>query len=104
MSKPSYAEQISGAQVMVAGLRGNAAQVNRRGIDDQFINKLEADRNDAAALNDQQEKLKADLKSKTAELDAKMAEMEKGVTEAKKIVKLDFPQDQWKQFGIEDKR
>jgi len=30
--------------------------------------------------------------------------MEKGVTEAKKIVKLDFPQDQWKQFGIEDKR
>ena len=104
MSKPTYAEQISGAQVMVAGLRGNATQVNRRGIDDQFINRLDSDRLTAATLNDQQEKLKADLKSKTAELDAKMAEMEKGVTEAKKIVKLDFPQDQWKQFGIEDKR
>jgi len=104
MSKPSYAEQISGAQVMVAGLRGNAAQVNRRGIDDQFINKLDSDRLTAATLNDQQEKLKADLKSKTAELDAKMAEMGKELAEAKKIVKLDFPQDQWKQFGIEDKR
>ena len=75
MSKPSYAEQISGAQVMVADLRSNAGQVNRRGIDDQFINKLDSDRLTAAALNDQQEKLKADLKSKTAELDAKMAEM-----------------------------
>ena len=104
MSKPSYAEQISGAQVMVAGLRSNANQVNRRGIDDQFINKLDSDRITAATLNDQQEKLKADLKSKTAELDAKMAEMEKGVTEAKKIVKMDFPQDQWRQFGMEDKR
>ena len=104
MSKPSYAEQISGAQVMVAGLRANAGQVNRRGIDDQFINKLDSDRLSAATLNDQQERLKAELKTKTAELDAKMAEMEKGVTEAKKIVKLDFPQDQWKQFGIEDKR
>ena len=104
MSKPTYAEQISGAQVMVAGLRSNAGQVNRRGIDDQFINKLDSDRITAATLNDQQEKLKADLKLKTAELDAKMAEMDKAVTEAKKIVKLDFPQDQWRQFGIEDKR
>ena len=73
-------------------------------MDDQFINKLDVNRNEAAALNDQQEKLKADLKTKTAELDAKMAEMDKAVTEAKKIVKLDFPQEQWKQFGIEDKR
>jgi len=104
MSKPSYAEQISGAQVMVAGLRANAGQVSRRGLDDQFINKLDSDRLSAAALNDQQERLKAELKSKTAELDAMMAEMDKGVTEAKKIVKLDFPQEQWKQFGIEDKR
>lgn len=104
MSKPGYAEQISSAQVMVAGLKSNATQVSRRGIDDTFVTKLESDRNDAGTLNNQQEKLKADLKSKTAELDAKMLEIEKSMTEARKIVKLDFPQDQWKQFGIEDKR
>jgi|SRR5665647_2086889 len=104
MSKPSYAEQLSSAQVMVAGLRGNAVQVNRRGLDEVFTNKLDANRLAAGTLNDQQEKLKADLKSKTAELDAKLAELEKGVTEAKKVVKMDFPQDQWRQFGIEDKR
>lgn len=104
MSKPTYAERISKSQVMVAGLRANAAQVNRRGIDDQFINKLDANRNDATVLNDQQEKLKGDLNLKTVELDAKMAEMDKEFAEAKKIVKMDFPQEQWKQFGIEDKR
>ena len=104
MSKPTYAEQISGAQVMVAGLRGNAAQVNRRGIDDQFINKLDSDRLTAATLNDQQEKLKADLKMKTAELEAKLSELDKQMREARKIVKLDFTQTQWKEFGITDKR
>jgi hypothetical protein len=104
MSKPTYADRISKAQVMVAGLRANAAQVNRRGIDDQFINSLDGNRLTAGTLNDQQEKLKADLGLKTDELDAKMAEMDKEFAEAKKIVKLDFPQEQWKQFGIEDKR
>ena len=52
MSKPSYAEQISTAQVMVAGLRGNAVQVNRRGLGEVFTNKLDADRLAAGTLND----------------------------------------------------
>ena len=51
-----------------------------------------------------QEKLKADLKSKTAELEAKMKEIDAKMSEAKKIVKMDIPQSQWKEFGIYDKR
>ena len=51
-----------------------------------------------------QEKLKADLKSKTAELEAKMKEIDVKMSEAKKIVKMDIPQSQWKEFGIVDKR
>lgn len=104
MSKPTYADRISKAQVMVAGLRANAALVNRRGLDEMFINRLDGDRLSAGTLNDQQEKLKGDLNLKTVELDAKMGEMDKEFAEAKKIVKMDFPQEQWKQFGIDDKR
>lgn len=104
MSKPTYADRISKAQVMVAGLRANAALVNRRGLDEMFINRLDGDRLSAGTLNDQQEKLKGDLNLKTVELDAKMDEMDKEFAEAKKIVKMDFPQEQWKQFGIDDKR
>ena len=104
MPKKTYAEQISQAEVMTAGLKNNAAQVARRGLDEAFVNKLEADRLAAAALNNEQEKLKADLKAKTAQLDATLAELDKGLAEARKIVKLDFPQGQWREFGIEDKR
>ena len=104
MPKKTYAEQISQAEVMTAGLKNNAAQVARRGLDEAFVNKLEADRLAAVALNNEQEKLKADLKAKTAQLDATLAELDKGLAEARKIVKLDFPQGQWREFGIEDKR
>lgn len=60
--------------------------------------------NDVKNLNNEQETLKAKLKTKTEELDKKMANMKVLVYEAKKVVKLKFDKTQWKEFGIEDKR
>lgn len=103
-SKVSYAETISRAQIMATALTANATQVAKRGIDDAFVTEMEAIRQEAKTLNDEQEKLKADLKTKTDALTAKMESLTKKYSEAKKVVKLDFPQTQWKEFGIEDKR
>lgn len=103
-SKISYAEMISRTQVMATALKANAAQVAKRGIDDPFVTEMEAMRQEAKTLNDEQEKLKADLKTKTDVLTAKMDALNKKYSEAKKVVKLDFPQSQWREFGIEDKR
>ena len=99
-----YAAQISDAQVMESGLKNNQEQAARRGLDVAFTILLETNRKAAATLNDEQEKLKADLKMKTAELEAKLSELDKQMREARKIVKLDFTQTQWKEFGITDKR
>ena len=104
MRNISYAEQISKAQVLISGLKANADQIARRGLDEAFVTRMETSRNDATALNDEQERLKAALKMKTAELDAKLVELDLQAAEARKIVKMDFPQNQWKEFGIEDKR
>ena len=104
MPKNSYAEQISKAQVMLAGLKSNAALVARRGLDDAFLTKYEASRATAVTLNDEQEKLKADLKTKTTLLEATLAELEVMVSESQKIVKMDFDKDRWKEFGIDAKR
>lgn len=103
-SKVSYAEMISRTQVMVTALKANAEQVAKRGIDEPFVTEMEQFRQEAKTLNDEQEKLKADLKTKTDVLNTKMEALTKKYSEAKKVVKLDFPQTQWKEFGIEDKR
>lgn len=102
-SKLSFAEMISQAQVMVTALNANAEKISKRGIDSAFVTEMESIRTEAKKLNDEQEKLKADLKSKTDALTAKMEELTQKYSEAKKVVKLEFPQTQWMEFGISDK-
>ena len=99
-----YSDQISDAQVMESGLRNNPERVSRRGLDEAFVNLLGTNRNDATTLNDEQEKLKAEKEMKTAELEAKLVELDVQMREARKVVKLEFPKEQWKEFGITDKR
>ena len=104
MSK-TYAERINDAQVMYAGLLNNEAEAAKRGWSvDKTRQELGGTREAVITLNDEQERLKAELKTKTAEVNAKMAQLDALMTEARKIVKLGFPQTQWREFGISDKR
>lgn len=102
-TKP-FAERISDAQVMYAGMKNNESEADQRGWTTEKNNQLSNTRQEAIELNDAQEKLKAELKTKTAELNEKMAELNAEMTEAKKVVKLGFPQTKWKEFGVTDKR
>ncbi len=106
MTKPknSYAELVSQAQVMAAGLKANLNEIKKRGIDEDFVAELEKNRSEAIALNDEQERLKAELKQKTETLNGKIDAINTKMSEAKKLVKLTFPQSQWIEFGIADKR
>ena len=100
----TYAESINLTSVMISGLKANASRVQKRGLGSDFASKLETVLNDVKKLNNEQETLKADLKSKTEQLNQKMDEMNVMINEGKKVVKLEFEQSQWKEFGIEDKR
>lgn len=103
-SKKSFGEVISQVQVMSAGLKNNAEEVSKRGISTEFVTALEKERAEAIALNDEQEKAKAELKVKTDALNAKMNSIEAKMSEAKKVVKLALPKAQWIEFGISDKK
>ena len=100
----AYAEQISDAQVMKAGLAANLDELQRRGISQQFVATLNGRINSAIEQNNLQEKLKADLKSATAALETMLKELDASMSEAIKVVKLQIPQAQWKEFGIKAKR
>jgi len=104
MIKKTYAESIKDAEVMSAALGNNATRVAKRGLTTEFITLLKTHIQKAIMLNNEQEKLKADLKQKTAELDAMMSSMNAEVAEARKIVKIEFPQTQWLEFGVDAKR
>ncbi len=100
----TYAEKINSAEVMLAGLQNNADKVAKRGLDEAFITGLDTGLQTVIKLNNEQEKFKAALLQKTAELEAQLAALTAQVSEAHKIVKIDFPKEQWKEFGIQAKR
>ncbi len=104
MPRKTYAESIKDAEVMSAGLKNNAERVAKRGLDKTFTTSFDTGLGNAIKLNNEQEQLKAALMQKTAELDAQMAALSAQLSEARSIVKIEFPKEQWKEFGIEAKR
>jgi FMN-dependent NADH-azoreductase len=89
---------------MASGLDQNNDRVAKRGLTKDFVKKLNETVAAAQTLENEQESLKARLKEKTASFDANMAELVKQLSEAKKVIKLEMPQETWKEFGIEDKK
>ena len=102
--KRTFAEIVNKSRLMIAGLRNNVAEVNRRGIDASFITEYENELQELERLDAEQERLKAELKMKTEAALTKRKQVESKLSEAKKVVKLSLPQAQWVEFGMEDKR
>jgi hypothetical protein len=102
MPKRSYAEIVNSAKVMLSGLKGNSDRVSKRGCDAAFVSHLESAQKQAQTLDDEQEDLKAKLKTKTASLETTIENLEKLMSEARKVVKLEMEKESWKSFGIAD--
>lgn len=102
--KSSYADQINAARLLLNGLKNQGTVLAKRGLDDAFAAHFDTVLAAAQKLDGEQESLKARLAEKTAELAAKLEQVSKASAEVKKLVKLDFPKESWKEFGITDAR
>ena len=104
MKSQSLGETLTGAGLMVAGLKGNIDKLKRRGLDEGFVASLEGLNKTVGELNAEQEALKSRLKEKTAQIDEAVASLKDKLSEARKVIKLELPQTGWKEFGITDVR
>jgi len=99
-----HLQQVSKVQAIIAGLKANIDLVKDKGIDDQFIQKLEKENNHAAECNEECENLKNDVKVKVRRTNMQFDEVKRMTLHAKKIVKLNYDKEKWKDFGISDLR
>ncbi len=102
MAKKTFAETLASAQLMAKALQesGNLPA----GIEPSAAHDLERFYEEVTKFNQEQEKLKAQLKEKTAQLDASLKKLDEKYAFIKKYIKLGVPQELWRQYGIEDKR
>lgn len=103
MAGKTFVEIVSGAKILIASLKGRISNLPA-GVTSEQVSDAEAVSKRVDVLNQEQEKLKADLKVKTAELDAAVKELEEKSANLKKYTKLGTKQEEWREFGIEDKR
>jgi len=102
--KASYAERINSAKLLAEGVRKHLTELKHVGIDEPFVTELENWKKTVEDLNVEQERLKAELKDKTSNLQKEMRKMNGMVSKARKLVKIEIVPSQWKEFGIEDVR
>ena len=103
MAKKSFAEETTSAQLLVEALNKREGNMPV-GVTEELKNQLNTSYQQAVQTNVEQEKLKALLKEKTAELDKHLNEMRTTYTHLKKYIKMGISKELWKEFCIEDKR
>jgi len=104
MSVYTYASQFVATKVMLSGLKANQAVLSKRGITPEFIAEFETIYQAVLEVDNEQEALKARLKTKTHEFLTLFKQMQQFQHEAKKLVKIEMPSASWQEFGIQDKR
>ena len=104
MATPTFAQSVSDFRTMAGGITTRVASLSGVGISAGDATEMISFADELDALNVQQEDLKAQLKSKTEELDAKMREARAKHSDLSKRVKIATPQEHWAAFGITAKR
>ncbi|WP_132018204.1 hypothetical protein [Hydrogenispora ethanolica] len=100
----SIADRIRRSQNMLAGLNANSEKLAKRGIDAQFLTQYTAEYQTAIDLDGEHEAAKARAKERTAAFHSQLEKADEYYAQARKLVKLEIPQDLWKEFGIYDER
>jgi len=100
----SFAQKLSDARLMVAGIKSHKDELAGVTLGEEQVAAIETLLNKISELDTQQEKLKAELKTCTVELDKQTKDLDDALKDAKKRVKLTIPQSMWQEFGISDKK
>jgi len=90
--------------MLLGGVGSHSEALARRGLGAEFTTKWEGQLALVERLNREQEALKARLAEKTVELNTAQDDLDDMTGEVKKTVKIEFPKETWKEFGISDAR
>lgn len=100
-----FNDLLSNSKIMSDNIKLNAEKVGRYGLDlPAFTTEMDADILQANSLNQEQERLKSLLKSKTEELNEVSNKLTQNYSLSKKTVKMAEPQANWLAYGITDKK
>lgn len=99
-----YTEKVEKTQSLAEGLKRNFDKVKGLGITEEQIQELLKLANETAEMSRKLDSLREVVKQKASAANAKLTELTSLLRETKQVIKTNFEQTDWINFGIEDKR
>ena len=96
--------QIEKSRNLIDGLRKHLRQGVGGGVNDQEIDQMEQTLTQLCAANDECDRLRAELAPKVKHMNELLAVAKAAYAEKKKTLKGYYPQEQWADYGVPDKR
>jgi hypothetical protein len=96
----AFSDRIVSNKIMIANIKANQDRLTTWGLTSQYVTQMETLFNDVLTMDNNHEALKAQLKTMTADLNAKMEQLEQMFRDAKKIIKIQEPQEAWVGYGF----
>jgi methyl-accepting chemotaxis protein len=103
MSK-TVSDQVKRFQTTVGSMKSNFNLLLGKGVKQEQLDKLGEDLTTIAAMNDEIDKLRTEVKKKSRIMNRNLVQVKLNIKDAKKIVKSNFEPSEWEKFGVLDKR
>lgn len=96
--------QIEKGRNLVEGLRKHLTRGVGGGVTPLEIDRMEQTLVQLKAANAEVERIREELQPKVKNMNSLMAQVKQNYTELKKTIKGYYPQEQWADYGVPDKR
>lgn len=103
MSK-TIATQIEKATTLVVGLRKYAAIVEEKGIKAETVNQIEAYCKELQVYDLELDKLREEVHARVQITNEKLAQMKDEMQRIRMIIRNNYPQEEWINYGVLDKK
>lgn len=96
--------QIEKSRVLIEGLSKNIETLRDKGIVSDELQAMTADLERLKVANDECDKIREELSQKVKDMNAILSGVKEAFAEKKRIIKMNYPQEQWIRYGVQDKR
>ena len=96
--------QIEKSRILIDGLRKNIEALRDKGIESEQLDRMVGRLEDLRAANETCESMRAELSVKVREMNAILNEVKESFVAKKRVIKVNYPQEEWIRYGVQDKR
>lgn len=96
--------QIDKSRTLIDGFRHHLAELTARGISEDDLRRMEKDLDELAKINEECDAIRADLSQKVKHMNGILADVKRSYVDKKKVIKVNFLQEEWMKYGVQDKR